>query len=89
MGKASRDKGARRERELAALLPGAQKISGYMRPGPDLLWRGRMIEVKARSDGFKQLYGWLADAQLLAVKADRRPWLIVLEIDELLDLLDE
>ena len=89
MGKAARDKGNRRERELTALLPGAQKISAMYKPGPDLIWNGRLIEVKARQTGMKKAYDWLEDANMLAYKADRKPWLIILPLNELLDILEE
>ena len=44
MGKRSRRTGNREERNLAALLPGARKISRSGYPGPDIEWRGRHIE---------------------------------------------
>ena len=87
-GKKSRDKGGYREREAAKLL-GAEKVSRMYQPGPDLLWRGRGVEVKARADGFKELHKWLKDAQLLMLKSDRKPWLIVIPYDEFRDLLEE
>jgi Holliday junction resolvase len=43
-----------------------------------LLGRDLRCEVKARACGFAQLYTWLADHDVLVVKADRRrPLLIV------------
>lgn len=91
MGKRSRNTGNRTELEVAKLLPGARKVSYAWRPGPDIIWRDRVVEVKYRKDGggFALLYRWLADAQILAVRARRREWLIVMTVDELLDLLDE
>jgi hypothetical protein len=88
VARSEREKGARRERQIAEIL-GATKISMAWQPGPDLEWLGRMVEVKARRDGWKQLYRWLEDAQILALKADRKEWLIVLRADELLDLIEE
>ena len=89
MGERSRRSGARNERNLAAVLPGARKISRAGYTGPDLEWRGRHIEVKYRADGFNLLYRWLTDTQILAVRRKRKSWLIVIPVDVLLDLLDE
>ena len=79
----SRAKGNRRELEVAVLL-GATKISRMYKPGPDLqMPDGRWVEVKARADGFKQLYKWLDDdASILALKADRKGWLIVQHLED-------
>ena len=88
MGKSSRDKGARGERELASLLPGALKVSGMYRPGPDIIWLDREVEVKRRREGFKFDYRNLENAQLLFKRADRADWLVTMRLDTLLDLLD-
>lgn len=88
-GKPSRDKGARRERELVKLLPGSMKISGLYKAGPDLVWRERPVEVKARATGWKLLYRWLQDVPILCVKADRQPWLVIMEVGELADLVED
>ena len=88
-GKRSRQKGARVERSIADLL-GARKVSRSGYTGPDLeLPDGRTVEVKARADGFRQLYRWLQDSNMLVVKADRREPLVVLPLTEYLDILDE
>jgi hypothetical protein len=42
-----------------------------------LLGRDRRIEVKARSNGFRRLYDWLAEHDFLVLKADRREPLVV------------
>ena len=89
MGKPSRDKGARGERELTHLLPGAQKISGMYQASPDLLWRERTVEAKRRKEGFVFDYTNLKDVQILAKRADNQEWLLTMTIDTLLDLLDE
>jgi Holliday junction resolvase len=52
-----------------------------------LLGRTRRAEVKARGAGFKQLYSWIAGADLLIVKADRRPPLMVLPLPLLVELM--
>ncbi len=89
-GSRSRNKGAAAEREVARLL-GAKKVSRMYQPGPDLVMSdGRMVEVKRRKDSWRELYRWLADdAQLLALRADREPWLVVMTVDTFLDMLDE
>jgi len=88
-GSHSRDKGAGGERELANII-GAEKISGYMKPGNDLEWRGRQIEVKRRS-GWPSvmLENWRRDAQIVMFRVDREQWMCYLTLAELLDLLDE
>jgi len=88
-GSKSRDKGARRELEAAKAL-GASKISRMRQKGPDLLYGDRYVEVKALKDGWKLIYKWLSnDASLLMLKADRKPWLITMSIDEFHDLQEE
>jgi hypothetical protein len=89
MSKRSRNTGSREERNLAKLL-GATKISRTGYTGPDLNWNGHDVEVKYRGDGngFKLLYRWLHDVQVLAVRSKRQPWLLVLEANTLLDMLD-
>jgi hypothetical protein len=38
------------------------------------------IECKARADGFRELYSWLRERDVLIVKADRQEPLVVLEL---------
>ena len=45
-----------------------------------LLGIDRRIEVKARGNGFRQLYEWLDGADFLIVRADRSEPLIVLPL---------
>lgn len=89
MGSAERRKGADGERELASLLPGATKVSAMYKPGEDIQWMGRRIEVKRRKTGFRFDYTHLQDVELLAKRTDYNEWLITLRLDTLLDLLDE
>jgi hypothetical protein len=37
-------------------------------------------EVKARADGFRELYTWLEDRDVLIVKADRKEPLVVVRL---------
>jgi hypothetical protein len=54
------------------------------RPGCDLnmtvAGRTLEIEVKSRADGFKELYRWIADRDLLILKADRQEPLIIMRL---------
>lgn len=97
MGMKSRRKGAAFEREVVHFhtalglaaeripLSGAAKgsFAGDLRLGP---WT---VECKRRADGFKELYSWLAhdDADLLVLRADRQPLLVVLPETTWLQLL--
>ncbi len=91
MGKLSRDKGARGERELVRLFRSwglkAERVplSGattYANGDVDVYPKGRnapfVVECKTRATGFKQLYTWLGDYDVLAVKADRKDRLYVI-----------
>lgn len=104
MGKPSRDKGARRERELVKLfrewgleayrvpLSGATEHS---KGDVDVYKIGRDAplcgESKARKDGFKQLYAWLEKdgADYLALRKDNAEWLFVLPERVLRELLTQ
>jgi Holliday junction resolvase len=87
-GRRSRDKGARSERALVHFLQergfSAEKVSAMYRPGADislpLLGVDRAVEVKCRSDGFRELYRWLEQRDLLIVKADRCEPLVVIRL---------
>ena len=45
-----------------------------------LLGVERIVEVKVRARGFAQLYDWLADRDMLVVRADRKEPLVILPI---------
>lgn len=98
MGKSQRDKGYRTENNLRNILvdAGVQcrrvPLSGGAAgcPGDLAITIGdqeRLAEVKCRADGFKQLYEWLSSNDFLFVKADRKDYLAVLRLDDLLKLL--
>jgi hypothetical protein len=83
-GLRSRRKGVRVELAIAKLI-GARKVSRAYQVGHDLelpLGENRMlrIECKARADGFRQLYDWLNDRDLLVLKANRQSPLVVLRL---------
>ena len=46
-----------------------------------LLGVDRRVEVKCRCDGFRELYKWLANADLLIVKCDRGKPLVVIPFE--------
>lgn len=87
MGKSQRDKGNRVELLAVAELPGARKVSRMYVPGDDLEWLGRPIEVKGRASAWKLLERWLPAGGLLMLKADRRPFLVVMRPDTLRELM--
>lgn len=45
-----------------------------------LMGRDLCVEVKARADGFRELYCWLDQGDVLIVKADRREPLVVVRL---------
>jgi hypothetical protein len=82
------DKGARTERAMVR-LPQAQgiaatKISGEYKLGADIsmpaLGTDRPVEVECRAAGFRHLYGWLNQRDVLIVKAHRQEPLAVLRM---------
>ncbi len=87
-GGRSRDKGARTERAIARMLQAnglaAAKVSRAYQPGHDIVLplagRDLCMEVKARADGFHDLYGWLDSRDVLIVKADRQEPLVILRM---------
>ncbi len=52
-----------------------------------LLPNGWRCEVKSRADGWRTLYAQLEGVEVRALKVDRRPWLAVMRLDELVALL--
>jgi hypothetical protein len=87
-GRASRRKGLDAERVLVRFLQqrglNATKTSraGYSGTdlAVDLLGIERRVEVKVRARAFNQLYSWLANSDLLIIRADRREPLVVLPL---------
>jgi Holliday junction resolvase len=88
-GRRSRSKGVRTERGIvnalkvrgiaAVRVPLSGAVGG--RFGGDivlpLLGRELCVEVKARADGFRELYSWLDRRDVLVVKADRQDPLVI------------
>jgi hypothetical protein len=91
-GRRSRTKGARVERAIvhalqangfaAARVPLSGAAGGRFAGDVVFLVHGRDLtaEVKARADGFRELYGWLDGRDVLIVKADRQEPLVVLRL---------
>jgi AAA domain/Archaeal holliday junction resolvase (hjc) len=91
-GRRSRSKGARTERSIVSALQ-AKGIAAVRVPlsgavggrfGGDivlpLIGRDLCVEVKARADGFRELYRWLNQREVLIVKADRQEPLVVVRL---------
>jgi hypothetical protein len=78
-GRRSRDNGARIERAIAEV----RRASAYQ-PVHDIVLslgdRDLCVEVKARADGFRELYSWLDGRDVLIVKADHKEPLVVLRM---------
>ena len=45
-----------------------------------LMGRDLCVEVKARADGFRELYSWLDERDVLIVKADRQEPLVIVRL---------
>lgn len=92
-GKKSKSKGYRREREFAKLIQGRRiPLSGAQEGFEnDVEGLGIQWEVKARKNGFQTLYKWLEDERekpdALALKADRKDWLVVMKLEKLMELM--
>jgi Holliday junction resolvase len=91
-GKRSHSKGVRTERSIVNVLQ-ANGIAAVRVPLSGavggrfagdlilpLLGRDLCVEVKARAAGFRELYSWLAERDVLIVKADRQEPLVVLRM---------
>jgi Holliday junction resolvase len=91
-GRRSRAKGARTERSIvnalkasgiaAVRVPLSGAVGGRFAGDIVLPLMGRdlCIEVKARADGFRELYSWLHQRDVLIVKADRQEPLVVVRL---------
>lgn len=77
-------KGGRGELEFAKRIGGTKTplsgaLGGDLRG--DVVGLGLIWECKMRADGFKQLYKWLDNRDALALKADRKEWLVVMPLE--------
>ncbi len=94
MGKMQKRKGYRVEHELVVKLKemglDAKRVplSGATEFAKgDVVVNGLVLETKARKNGFKQLYDWIEGKDALAVKADRKEYLVVMRLDLFVKLL--
>ena len=91
-GRRSRSKGVRIERSIVSALqangiaavrvPLSGAVAGRFAGDILLPLMGRdlCVEVKARADGFRELYSWLNKRDVLIVKADHQEPLVVLRL---------
>jgi hypothetical protein len=91
-GRASRDKGKRAERAIVKFLQergfAAERVPLSGSAGGSYLGDltvpilniDRVVEVKCRADGFRELYRWLIDRDILVLRADRSEPLVVLPL---------
>jgi hypothetical protein len=90
-GRKSRDRGNRAERAIVKLkdhgfaaervpLSGAAGGSYLGDVTIPILGVDRVAEVKRRADGFRELYRWLTDRDILIVKADRAEPLVIVRL---------
>lgn len=96
-GRKSRSKGVRRELEFAALIPGARRVplSGQGQTGTEFAddvvipYGGGALrcQVKSKANGWVRLYADMGGADVLALKADRQPWLVVLPVERFVELM--
>jgi len=97
--RASREKGVRTERAVVHLLQAhgidARRTAPLQTYAPndegdveaDIAGHKRRLEVKCRASGFKQIYEWLDGNDVLILKADRKPMLVVLTAEDALEMI--
>ena len=90
MGRKSRNKGARAEREFAKLTGGRRvPLSGAAEGFPgDVQAKGLLWEVKRRKQAWGQLYEWLEGVDALAIRADHKDWLVVIPLERFLAMME-
>lgn len=96
MGKASRNKGKRGEREVVNLLKAAGHHAQRTAPlqahsgddsGADVLLDDKYkIEVKRRKNSFKTLYDYIENVDFAFMRADRRKYIVAMSIETFLEL---
>lgn len=94
-GKKSRRKGKGGEYEIVHLLQehgiNAKRVplSGAtdFQKGDVIINNTITAEVKRRRNGFKQLYSWLEDRNLVFMRADRKDWIVAMDIEFFLQLM--
>jgi len=96
MSSKSRRKGARGEHEIVKILTeagiDAEKISRSGYDGLDVETLGRQAEVRRRETVPTTFYNWLEeneDSEFLFVRRSRKPWLVVMEVEDFIKLVHE
>jgi len=91
-GRKPRDKGNRAERAIVRFLQdrgfAAERVPLSGSAGGSYLGDltipvigvDRVVEVKCRADGFRELYRWLIERDILIIRADRSEPLVVLPL---------
>ena len=93
MSKSQRDKGYRGEYNLVKILQGQGieckrvPLSGGApgTPGDLIINDPHRCEVKVRGNGFVQIYKWLEDNNFLFLKADKKSYLAVCELQTFME----
>jgi Holliday junction resolvase len=97
-GRSSREKGNRFDRHLVRFfqdhglaserVPLSGSAGGSYKGDliVPILGRDRCIEAKHRADGFRELYTWLDQRDILIVKADRQDPLIVIRLRDAIEI---
>lgn len=102
-GRKSKDKGYRGEANFVNLMQdhgiGAERmpLSGALGgkwAGDVKVWttfHEWLFEGKVRANGFKKIYDWIEPANIdaLFLKADRKPYLIVMKVEKFIELINE
>lgn len=93
MGINSKRKGYRGESEFAKLTQGKRvPLSGICDGFKHdvILPNGWSVEVKRKQTGYKTIYEWLEkdSPDILACRADQKPWLVIMTLDKFLELLE-
>ena len=83
MGRSQRRKGLDAEREFARLIGGRRVPLSGAQEGyrGDVVGMGLTWQVKRKADDWRTLYAELEDHDALAVRADRRGWLVILPLE--------
>lgn len=95
MGKSQRVKGYRGEYNLVKKLNEANiKALRVPLSGQTEFKKGDIViedkytgEVKWRKEGFKEIYKWLENNDFLFLKADRKPYLVVMKLELFIKLM--
>ncbi|MFX3625656.1 MAG: hypothetical protein ACE3JP_16865 [Ectobacillus sp.] len=92
MGLGSKRKGYRGEAEFAKLTEGIRvPLSGSAKEFKHdvILPNGWSVEVKRQKTGFKTIYDWLEknNPDLIACRADQKPWIVIMKLDKFLELI--